>query len=195
MPSSKSFVARHRNGAFYTLGVVLVAALGTSAVAALANNLCQAGFAASDARLDEARGGEQRALIFPDAKSFEKVSVPSIEGLNGAYATDAGDYVFDVQADGYAGPVQLMVGVASDGTIAGIQVVADNETDGIGTNALTDDYLATYAGQAASGVLTVEEAGSGETHVDGVSGATFTSKGVVAAVNVAIEAFAELGGN
>ena len=87
-----------------------------------------------------------------------------------------------------------MVGITSAGKVAGIQVVAEDETDGIGTNALTEDYFGTFTDLDASGVLTVEEPASGETKVDGVSGATFTAKAIVADLNIAFEAYAQMGG-
>lgn len=206
MPSSNetitnrkpSWIARHRNGSLYTFVVVLIAAAVCGGVASGAYYMGQWGttaFSEADARLDEAKGGAQRALLFPEAGSFEQVDAPAIDGLISAYTTDSGDYVFDVASEGYHGDVELMIGIASDGTVAGIQVVAETETEGIGTNALTDDFFATFAGMEATGTLTLEEAGSGETQVDGVSGATFTSTAVVTDLNIAFEAYAELGGN
>lgn len=194
MPSSKSWIARHREGGIYSFVILLVAALVCGGVVAGANFAGRDAFAAADARLDEAKGGAQRALLFPDA-TFEQVSAPEIEGLNSVYRTDGGAWVFDVSATGYHGDVELMVGIAADGTVAGIQIVAENETDGIGTNALTEEYLGTFAGMPASGALTLEDAGSDQTHVDGVSGATFTSNAVVGCLNIAFEAYAQLGGN
>ncbi len=202
MPSSNenqklSWIARHRNGSLYTFVVVLVAAAvcgGVMSTAYFAGQWGSTAFADADARLDEAQGGAQRALLFPEASSFTEVAAPSIEGLNSVYQADTGGYVFDVTSTGYAGDVELMIGI-SGGAVTGIQVVAENETDGIGSNALTDDYFATFTDLSATGTLTVEEAGSGETHVDGVSGATFTSKAVVANLNIAFEAYAQLGGN
>lgn len=194
MPSSKSWIARHREGGIYSFVILLVAALVCGGVVAGANFAGRDAFAAADARLDEAKGGAQRALLFPDA-TFEQVSAPAIEGLNSVYRTDGGAWVFDVSATGYHGDVELMVGIAADGTVAGIQIVAEDETDGIGTNALTEDYFGTFTGLAAEGTLTVEEPGSGETQVDGVSGATFTSTAVVTDLNIAFEAYAQLGGN
>ena len=193
MPSSNSWLSRHRNGAFYTLALVLVATVVCGGVTAGTHWGLTDAFTASDAKLDESKGGAQRALLFPDA-TFEKVAAPAVEGLNSVYKTDAGDYVFDVQSKGYHGDVELMVGITSSGTVAGIQVVAEDETDGIGTNALTDEYFASFADLAAEGVLTVDEPGSGETKVDGVTGATFTTKAVVADLNIAFEAFAQMGG-
>ena len=204
MPSSNestsklSWIARHRNGSLYAFVAVLVCAVvcgGVMSTAYYAGQWGSTAFADADARLDEAQGGAQRALLFPDAGSFTEVAAPSIEGLNSVYQADTGGYVFDVTSAGYAGDVELMVGIASDGTVAGIQVVAENETDGIGSNALTDDYFGTFTGLAASGSVTLEDGGADAVHVDGVSGATFTSNAVVANLNIAFEAYAQLGGN
>ena len=197
-PQKLSWIARHRNGSLYAFVTVLIAAVVCGGVLGFAyyqGQWATTAFADADARLDEAQGGAQRALLFPDAASFEKLDAPAIEGLNSAYVTDAGDYVFDVQSAGYHGDVELMIGIASDGTVAGIQIVSEDETDGIGTNALTEDYFGTFTGLAAEGTLTVEKPGSGETQVDGVSGATFTSTAVVTDLNIAFEAYAQLGGN
>lgn len=195
MPSSKSWIARHREGGVYSFVILLLAAVVCGGVAAGVNFAGHDAFAQADARLDEAKGGAQRALLFPDATSFEKVSAPAVDGLNSVYRTSDGAWVFDVSSAGYHGDVELMVGITSDGKVAGIQVVAEDETDGIGTNALTDDFFATFADLDAAGTLTVDEAGSGETHVDGVSGATFTSKAVIGCLNIAFEAYAQVGGN
>lgn len=193
-----SWIARHRNGSLYSFVVVLVAAVLCGAVMSTAYFYGQWGstaFADADARLDEAQGGAQRALLFPDAASFEKIAAPSVEGLKSVYKTDSGDYVFDVASAGYGGDVELLVGIASDGTVAGIQVISESETDGIGSNALTDDYLGGFAGMEATGSLTIEDGSGDATHVDGVSGATFTSTAVVTDLNIAFEAYAALGGN
>ncbi len=194
----RSWIARHRDSAPYAFVVTLLAVVICGTVMSTAYFVGQWGtsaFADADAVLDEAQGGSQRALLFPDASSFEQVSAPSIDGLNSVYVTESGDYVFDVTSTGYGGDVEMLVGIASDGTVAGIQVIAESETDGIGSNALTEDYFDTFTGLTATGTLTVEEATGDETEVDGVSGATYTSKAVVANLNIAFEAYAELGGN
>lgn len=197
-PKKLSWIARHRNGSLYSFVVILIAALVCGGVMSTAYYCGQWGstaFADADARLDEAQGGAQRALLFPEAGSFEEVDAPAIEGLNSVYMTDSGDYVFDVSSAGYAGDVELMIGIASDGTVAGIQIVAENETDGIGTNALTEDYFGTFAGMEAAGILALDGETADATQVDGVSGATFTSTAVVTDLNIAFEAYAQLGGN
>ena len=196
MPSSNSWLQRHRNGAVFSFfAVVLVALVCTGVVAGTSYGLRDS-HAQSDEALNMAKGGAQRSLLFPDATSFEEQSAPAVEGLNSVYRADTGELVFDVTSgEGYAGDVELMVGINADGTVAGLQVVSSNETNGIGTNALTDEHFGTFAGMSAAGVLTVEDAGSGETHVDAVSGATFTSRAVVDCLNIAFEAYAQMGGN
>lgn len=197
MPSSnKCTMAHRRNGAIFSACAVLIFALLCAGVTAGAHYGLGDAFAASDAALDEAKGGAQRKLLFPDATSFEAQSAPAVEGLNSVYKADTGAWVFDVtSAQGYHGDVELMVGINADGTVAGLQVVAEDETDGIGTNALTEEYFGGFAGTAAAGELTVDEAGAGQTHVDAVSGATFTSRAVVDCLNIAFAAYAQMGGN
>lgn len=196
MPSSKSWLQRHRDGAVFSFFITVLTALVCTGVLAGVNYALRDSFTASDVALDEAKGGAQRRLLFPDATSFEEQTAPSIEGLNSVYRADTGEFVFDVtSSEGYAGDVQLMVGINADGTVAGLQVVASEETDGIGTNALSEEYFGGFVGSDAAGVLTVEDAGSGETHVDAVAGATFTSRAVVDCLNIAFEAFAQMGGN
>ena len=196
MPSSNSWIARHKNGAFFSLVAMVLVAVVCTGVLAGVNYALKPAFAESDARLDEAKGGEQRKLLFPEAGSFEAKSAPAVEGLNSVYQANTGDWVFDVtSSQGYHGDVELMVGITADGKVAGLQVVAENETDGIGTNALTDEYFGGFANMEAAGTLTTDEAGSGQTHVDAVSGATFTSHAVVDCLNIAFEAYAQMGGN
>lgn len=196
MPSSKSWLQRHRDGAVFSFFAIVLTALVCTGVTAGVSYALRPQFAASDAALDEAKGGAQRRLLFPEASSFEEQTAPAVEGLNSVYRADTGEFVFDVTStQGYAGDVQLLVGISADGAVAGLQVIANKETDGIGTNALSEDYLGGFAGTAAASTLTVEEAGAGETHVDAVSGATFTSRAVVDCLNIAFEAYAQMGGN
>lgn len=190
MPSPKP--RRDRLG--YSFLAVLVVAVVCTLVVSGARFAATDALTEADARLEQAQGGEQRALLFPDAGSFTSVSAPDIEGLVSVYQADTGGYVFEVESQGYAGLVRLMVGIDSTGVV-GVQIVSHSETDGIGTNALTEDYLASFAGTATDTGVTIEDATGDATHVDGVSGATFTSTAVIEDVNIAIQAYQQLGGN
>ena len=75
----------------------------------------------------------------------------------------------------------LMIGYNYDGSVKGVQVISHAETPGVGTKAITENYLSQYFGK--SGELTISKSGASD--VDAVSGATISSKAVHAAVNKA----------
>ena len=107
-------------------------------------------------------------------------------------------YVIETQSYGYAGPITVLVGVNQEGKVTGLVVRNLSETPGLGANALTDvDFLSQFLNKtgsfavgtpgadAFSGATGTETTGE-ETYVDGISGATVTSKAVVRCVNSAV---------
>ena len=107
-------------------------------------------------------------------------------------------YVIETNTYGYAGPITVLVGVNKEGKVTGIVVRDMEETPGLGANALTDaDFLAQFlnktgsfaigtAGADAFSGATGEEATGEEIYVDGITGATVTSKAVARCVNSAV---------
>ncbi len=89
-------------------------------------------------------------------------------------------FAYQVAPKGFKGEVSLLVGVYPNGTVCGVTVLSHSETGGIGTKVLTADNLAQYLGQ--SGALTLGD------EVDAVTGATITSRAVLAGVNAALAA-------
>ena len=69
-----------------------------------------------------------------------------------------------------------MVGVGKDGTLLDISITNHSETPGIGSRVTEASFTDEFKD------LSIEE----EVDVDGVSGATYSSKGVMGAVNQAI---------
>ena len=78
---------------------------------------------------------------------------------------------------GFNGDIELMVGYDEAFAVKGVSVVSNSETPGVGSNALEDSYLDAYKGQS----------GEDPDMVDVYAGATYTSKGVRAAVKDATE--------
>ena len=76
------------------------------------------------------------------------------------------------EAEGFGGPITVTVVVKGDDIIS-VEAVGDNETDGIGTMAL--EKLPDLIAEADS------------TEIDGITGATYSSDGIKAAVNNALE--------
>ena len=117
--------------------------------------------------------------IFPDGEEVKE------------YTLDSGETVFAIIKDGgiigccvnsvgsgYGGDINLMVGIDTDGKVSGISFVSMSETPGVGTKVKGKGFVSQFLGLGENAVI-------GE-NVDGISGATFSSKGVAEAVNNAL---------
>lgn len=149
------------------------------------------------ARIDEIAvqaENSARAALFPDAASFSNEK--NVGGETYVEALDAAGqvlgYTFTTKAKGYGGDVQVMTGVTADGTVANIEILdVSNETPGLGQNAKKDSFKAQFAGkQGEIGVSTASKAAANG--VDALTGATYTSKAVAAAVNQALDLYAQI---
>jgi len=98
---------------------------------------------------------------------------------------------FESSGKGYGGDIGVMVGVnLEDGKIAGVGVTTHSETPGVGSRAKTDPtFVAQFPGQPIAEKFKVKADGG---QVDALSGATFTSRGVAAALTEAGEIYEKL---
>ena len=150
--------------------------------------------------LDNARAQHLKDLqtLLPGATEF---TVEPYDGedanILSVHKADIG-YVIETNTYGYAGPITVLVGVNKDGKVTGLVVRDMQETPGLGANALSDaDFLAqflnktgsfaigTLGADAFSGATAAETTGE-EIYVDGITGATVTSKAIARCVNSAI---------
>lgn len=136
----------------------------------------------------EERAQETYATLVPDAASFEELEC-DVEGCTAALAaTDASGgtigYVIVAQSKGYGGQVPIAVAFTPDGTVKAITVMSNDETPGLGTKVADDSYIGQYVG------LTAGPLDAGD--IDLISGATISSKAVLAAYGVAVEAYEEV---
>lgn len=140
-------------------------------------------------RLDAKRQAAMEAVA-PGATIFSQVKFdPSlVADMHAAYKGDVLlGYCVELNADGFTGPMDLLVGVSAAGKVTGVSILKHTETPGLGANADDPDFLDQFVGR--SGVI---EAGRGG--VDAVSGATITSKAVAQGVSDALEAVAQYQG-
>jgi electron transport complex protein RnfG len=111
-------------------------------------------------------------------------------------ALDAGGsvigYTFTTSAKGYGGDVSVVTGVRADGSVRAIEILdVSDETPGLGQNAKQDKFKAQFADkQGEIGVSTASK--SAENGIDALTGATYTSRGVTDAVNLALKLFAQI---
>ena len=121
------------------------------------------------------------------------VEVPySTEGdtiVTKVYKNENG-YAVQVSPSGFAGAIDMMVGVDNDGNVTGISIITHTETAGLGAvaaakNAKGEAFRGQFEG--LSGTLSVGD------QIDAISGATITSKAVTEGVNAALSCVASLG--
>lgn len=109
-------------------------------------------------------------------------------------------YVIETVTYGYADEITMVIGVSNEGKVTGLVVLEAHETSGLGNKALTDHVflsqflnssgsftIETSGADAFSGATGEAEAETGsEVAVDGITGATVTSKAVARCVNSAV---------
>lgn len=131
----------------------------------------------------------------------EEYSVVPAEQWNALFAADEqlsrvtkvirksdGSLAFEVVVKGYKEGFDLIVGV-KDGAVAGVAVVSTGEeTKDLGTKAAEPEYLEKFRGLDGN-VAIVKNAPRNEGEVQAVTGATYSSKGVAKAVNIALAAY------
>ena len=129
------------------------------------------------------------AVVLPGVAGVEEIPVTGEnEIVTAVYAAENG-YAVQVAPNGFDGAVTMMVGI-SEGKVTGISVISHTETPGLGAvaaaqNAKGEAFRGQFVGQ--SGTLVIGD------QVDAMSGATITSKAVVAGVNAALEYVGNLG--
>ena len=141
----------------------------------------------------EAQAVQDSLSGLPDAGTFEEITdftAPEMEKVqaNALYADENNMAAVLVTADGYnKGGLQVAVGIDSEGKVTGVSFVSVTETPGLGTKVqsnpelLVDDLI---------GMSSAEEVDS----ADGITGATFSSKGTYRAVTLALDAYNEMEG-
>ncbi len=135
----------------------------------------------------ETRNNAMQSLL-PEAESFE-------EGENGIFKGvgpdgDAG-YCVNVISSGFGGDISIMVGIKPDGTVAGIEILENSETAGLGANCTKDEFKKQFGGLEYP--VTVVKGSANEGSVSAITGATITSNAVAGGVNSAYEILEESG--
>ncbi len=97
-------------------------------------------------------------------------------------------YAFTVVSSGSQGNIEMMVGVDEADVVTGVSIVSNSETPGIGSKVMGNEPTASgtpvldqFIGKSPEdGALTVGG------NIDGISGATVSSRGVTTGVNAAL---------
>ena len=134
---------------------------------------------------------EDLALIMPLATSVEETD-KELEGnileiLEGKNGSEEVGYLFKVNTKGFHGPVDLMIAISNQGKITGLKVISHSETPGLGAKIDEDKFKERFKNVPIDkGISMVKTTPTSENEVEGVTGATISSKAVGTAVNEAI---------
>ena len=128
-------------------------------------------------------GENQQAMktMFPEADEFAELSPGESSGVSFVYEVKQGGqtigYAVKETVQGYGGAIEVMTGMETGGTLRGISVGGPDfkETEGLGARAKEPEFTDQFAGKTPPLKL-------GE-NIDGISGATVTSRAVVDGVN------------
>ncbi len=169
------------------LGSILISALALTLIAGIAT----AALAFTNAKTKDIiaesnakAANEARRAVLSEAESFEERTL-SADGKTVVYhaALKGGEevgYVFTVVSSGKGSGLTVMTGVDTHGTVTGVAVTEDNETAG-------------YIDKVTDGGLFDSLKGRTSTDgVDAVSQATKTSKGILKAVDTALDYFTQI---
>lgn len=132
-------------------------------------------------------GENQQALkaMFPETDEFAEVSPGESSGVDFVYEVrQSGQtigYAVKETVQGYGGSIEVLTGMESGGILRGISVGGPDfkETEGLGARAKEPEFTDQFAGKTPPLKL-------GET-IDGISGATITSRAVVDGVNQGVQ--------
>ena len=137
--------------------------------------------------------------LLPGSETFtvepytgEDVNIRSVHKAENGFVVETVTY-------GYADEMTVVVGVNNEGKVTGLVVLEAHETLGLGSRALTDHVflaqflnksgsfaVAAHGADAFSGATAAAETEGDSVEVDGITGATVTSKAVVRCVNSAV---------
>lgn len=153
--------------------------------------------------------------VLSDAESFENYdgfrsdSAKNILVENGYVSDEISEVVTGIDKDGntvgfvvnvisseaYDGTLELSVGISSDGTVKGVEMLSISETAGLGMKAKEPDFKDQFKDKKVEKFTYTKNGEDGDDMIDAISGATITTNAVTNAVDSALVYFQnELGG-
>ncbi len=173
---------------------LLVICFGTAFCLALVNSLTSDVIAKRKQLADEA----SRKEVLAAAERFESVKIADsnhlIEAVYAGYqGQELTGYVFSALPKGYAGEINVIVGISTEGKILGVKIGDNQETPGLGSKAAERSFWGQYLGKKPSQALTVvKQTPATDYEIQAISGATITSKAVTSAVQASLELTREI---
>ncbi len=133
------------------------------------------------------------ALLEENGYSSDEIT-EVVEGLDAS--GELTGYVVNVtSSEAYDGELELSVGIASDGTVKGVEMLSISETAGLGMKADEAEFKDQFKDKKVEKFSYTKSGEEGDDKIDAISGATITTNAVTNAVDSALVYFQnELGG-
>ncbi|MDO5716456.1 MAG: RnfABCDGE type electron transport complex subunit G [Tissierellia bacterium] len=140
--------------------------------------------------------------ILPDADEFQEWSAEQMKAIKETHSKvdsiveaikngEVVGYLFTTKGGGYGGDIVVITGI-TEGKIAAIKILKHKETPNIGTKIEDPAYQERYAGVGAETNIQLVSSKKDAQEVEKISGSTVSSRGVVAAVNAAIDCYKDV---
>ncbi|MDR1755171.1 MAG: FMN-binding protein [Eubacterium sp.] len=132
--------------------------------------------------------GEGEYMIASNLTGYEAVQSENAI-IKNIINNDKKDIIFEVVANGYVkGGLDVLIAMDVNGSVKGIEIVELKETPGLGTKVNDPVFIEKFIGLSEQAQI-VKTAPKNDTEVQAITGATYSSKGMADAVNLAIETY------
>ncbi|MCE5283537.1 MAG: RnfABCDGE type electron transport complex subunit G [Deltaproteobacteria bacterium] len=121
--------------------------------------------------------------VLPGAQTFKDVSVKGAKSqIYEGYADGKPvGLAVKVAPRGYAGEIEMLVGVDPELRVKGMKILSQRETPGLGTNMLKPKFIAQFIGKGVKDVLEPKK------DIDALTGATISTRGVCEGVKAVLK--------
>ena len=127
-----------------------------------------------------------RKEVLPAADSFTEYTGKLNNNIVECYvANNKCGIAITSTSNSFGGQITVITGIDKEGAITKIKVLGHADTAGLGTKAMTSEYLKTYKGIKELTASSIKE----ESNIDYVVGATVSSEGVFNAVKAALQQY------
>lgn len=132
-----------------------------------------------------------RTSVLEEATDFEEMPVKGDEEFKevssvykGIVGSETVGYTITLDTQAFSPNLKLTVGIDTEGVVTGVTVDSHEETPGLGDNATKPEFLAQF--EHVDGPYVVVKAPTGaKGEVNAITGATITTEGIKAAVQLA----------
>ena len=120
------------------------------------------------------------------ANGFEGITINEVLAAKDTSSEVVGIVMNITTSNGYAGDIVLAIGVTTEGTLTGMEVISHKETPGLGENCTKDKFKEQFANITSDEITYTKSGKTAANEIDAISSATITTKAVTGAVNAGL---------